>query len=128
MPQLWLILNTEHQASGNVERRADNDERPSTIDTNTPPVCETLAEEEEAAAANSTAPTNGQLCARCALRFPLCTLPVGSWPVCASWCCPLPVARCCTLPAASIDCCCNPCLTFSTVDGPAITLQMGEIV
>lgn len=118
MPQLWLILNTEHQASGNVER-------PSTIDTNTPPVCETLEEEEEeAAAANSTAPTNGQLCARCELRVALSALHVASCQLACLCLLVLPIA-CCPVVARYLL---QACLTFSTVDGPATTLQMGEIV
>lgn len=91
MPQLWLILNTEHQASGNVERQRQRQRtgRPSTIDTKTPPVCETLDEEEEAAAAKQHRPH--QRSTLCPLRVARCTLPVAS---CQLACLPLSVARC----------------------------------
>lgn len=55
-----IVAHIEHRTPGERQRRASNverqrqrqrTERPSTIDTKTPPVCETLDEEEEAAAA-----------------------------------------------------------------------------
>lgn len=53
-----IVAHIEHRTPGERQRRASNVERqrqrtgrPSTIDTKTPPVCETLDEEEEAAAA-----------------------------------------------------------------------------
>lgn len=57
-----IVAHIEHRTPGERQRRASNVERqrqrqwqrtgrPSTIDTKTPPVCETLDEEEEEAAA-----------------------------------------------------------------------------